>query len=283
MSKHPMVIIISVVMGFVVMCGLAFWLGQQQEKRSSSGVSIPVKRFRAKEGTERKNARALTSSIPSPETDRSREPVEVWGSLDKPDDATSPSREDASVRSALEASSPAAGIQELLERLAFADEEDVTSIERAALAYLYTRLDPPDTERAEALFAQAWNTGNTRESQVEVIYFVSKAALEQGQYREVFSALQRLGTEQLPASGYALELGIMAGIAYEGLGDTDAARTAYTHTMEQAKGIGLDANHQVRNAYRMAGLRLGMLHRSAGETRQAATLGKTVSRLARKP
>jgi len=277
MEKKSTLVVVSVLLGFVLMCGLAFWLGQQQEKGIAKQSSEPVKRFRAKPGTERKNARALTSSIPSPEKNRSTKPVKEWGSLDKPEEGPKQSAEEKVLREIMMSASPEEAIQQLLERMAFTDEGDVSPTEQAILAYMYSRLDPPDMERADELFSTAWESDTSKQSQVEVVYFISKAALEQGRYEDVFTNLNRLGTGGLPASGYALELGIMAGIAYEGLGDKDGARKAYEHAMNQARTIGLDTNYQVGNAYRAAGLRLGMLHRSAGDDRQAPALGKRVN------
>ena len=83
MNERPGLIMFIMFLVLMLMFGAAYYLGQQEQgAQTSSAGQKPVKKFRAKPGTERKNVRALTSSQPSEKEETSDKPIDIWGDLD---------------------------------------------------------------------------------------------------------------------------------------------------------------------------------------------------------
>ena len=275
MLQKPVVLLVVMVVSLVLTSMLAFWIGQRESDTSSDVTRKPMNRLRAQPGTERANARALTSSIPSTEKNRSSSAVEVWGSLEPAEGDDELSQVEKKTQKALTASSPEAGLSQLLDDVAFDETNETDSLVYAGIAMLYTQIDSPDFDESSAYFEKAWANAKTTDQQVEVAYFESRVLLQQGKIGEVFEVLTRFENASLPASGYSLELGIIIGMAYEELNHDRDAIAAYEHTMVQAKSVGLERSAQVSDVYRTAAYRLSQLYTNSGELEEAQRVARS--------
>lgn len=275
MNEHPGLVLLGMLVFIVGMFGIAFYLSGQDGVESRGGVSSkPVKKFRAKEGTERENARALISSQPSVKEETSKKDIDVWGSLDHSDSSSTST--ESTVRGALAEGRTEDGIRSLLDRLEESEAGDDQSLVYTGLAVLYGMMDPPMTEALEQALALAWEHAVTPLELLEVAYAQATYDLSRGADEDVLATIGRL--EDVPPSAHGFELGVMAGIAYERLGRADEARAAYEGVVAEAEALGLADHPSVVGVYRQASLNLAVVLRRQGEESDARALARRVQR-----
>lgn len=262
------------VMGFafLFMIGVAFYYSNV--KGDGSGIASspipadgPLKKFRAKPGTQRENARALYSSREeapeNPQTPSYRgESAKAWGTFDAPP----PPR---SLDENLQDSSP----EEALELAEAALEDDtISSAERhAAMAYALSRQYPVDMEAIETKFKEARALVSDEDERQAVLYFLCKARLELGDYAGLTKALSEAPPEWLRPGPRSLEIGIMRAYAVEHANDTAAAQAAYLWVLEAAQVWEALQDPRSEGVYRQAGRRLARLYRREGDVERAVS------------
>lgn len=276
LKDNPAILIGGLVFVFVVLFAGAYFVGQRQEVDHAEAKLRPVKKFRAKAGTERENAQALTSSQRSAEESKGSGSQKIWGSLERADKKKVLTRTERSVKEAMESDTPEEGIRSLLNRLNAIEGNEQKSMVYAALGVMYRALDPPMLDEAEKALDLAWRYAETTSEKTEAVYFQAAHDMSQGDYQGILEAIERIDGESLPSSSHSLELGVMMGIAYEQLGHFEDAKASYQGIMEQARLVGLDRNDDVANVYRQAGMNLAMILRKEGNEREAQTLARQV-------
>lgn len=276
MWQKPWFVIAVMIFLLTIMGGVAYYFGNQQGVQQAEAKYKPVKKFRAKEGTERENAQALTSSQRGMQEEKGEGTMEVMGSLERPDQEEPKTRTEQAISDALNADTPEEGIRTLLDRLKSSEDHEQQALIYAALAAMYRALDPPMHDEAERALEYAWKHAETPEEKAEVAYSQASYDLAQGDFEAVLETMSRVQDVELPPSDQSLELGVMMGVAYEQLGMNEDAQAAYEGIMEQAQQIGLGRHESVANVYRQAGMNLAMLYRRAGEESKAQQLAREV-------
>lgn len=279
MSENPVWIVVGMMIMLMLMFGVAYYFeqGEQSAPVTATAKQKPVKKFRAKPGTERDNVRALTSAQPSVKEETTKADIEIWGSLEGENGARRSGTESL-VRQALSEGTPEEGARVLLDELKSPEEVEQPGLIYAALATMYWAMDPPMTEEAEKALALAWETASSPVERLEVIYVQAAYALSQGDVESLMDTLTRVGEYDLPPSAHLLELGVMLGVGYEELGQVDEALSAYESVLADAEVLGLERHPGAADVYRQAGLRLAALLREQGDDRAAKALALSVQR-----
>jgi tetratricopeptide (TPR) repeat protein len=83
-NQKTLLIIGSCIMGFIILLGLAYYLGKQQRVNNEEALRIPIKQLTAEPGTERENAKALLSSQAkiASDTGETISQDKIWGSIE---------------------------------------------------------------------------------------------------------------------------------------------------------------------------------------------------------
>lgn len=276
LSESPVFVVGSIVIVFILMLAGAYFMGQRQAGQQAEAKLIPIKKFRAKEGTERENAQALTSSQRSKPEEMGEGTLEVLGSLEPEDHTRVLTPTEQTVKDAMESGTPEEAIRTLIDRLTTMEGNRQKSKIYGTLAALYRALDPPMLEEAERALFLAWDFAESPSEKAEATYFEAAHHMALGDYEQVLQTVGRLENEQPPVSTYTLEIGVMTGVAYEKVGNVDAAKQSYTLLMDDARTYGLDKTAEVTNVYRMAGMNLGMILRAEGNEDDAQVLARRV-------
>ena len=180
-DKRQTYLLVGLIIAFAATLGVAYWYSGQE--RSATASSAPVKKFRAKPGTERKNARALLSSVPSVSEETTTRPIEVWGSLERDDGPGK--RELEAVEAVLDLDDPEEGIEQLQNSLEGRDQElraSTLSYVYAALASLYVQMDPPDPARAEEAYERALAEAADVAAYISFVHIYADGVLKAGRY-----------------------------------------------------------------------------------------------------
>lgn len=247
MDRTTLTVLGAVFLLFALMILAALFGGPPET--SGSGVRQPVKKFRAKPGTQRKNARALISSTPSIPSERVRDgggsekPIEVWGRLGDPNEERTKSD------SGLSELAIAKLLQNTLSE--FQGTEDVQVLELSA-----------------ANFRQALTVA-TPEQRSELIYLRAKAFQAQGEEALALEALQLQNDDPEITSPRDAELAIMQGVLLESSGNSEAALKAYRKSFDSVKAALSKTTGLSADVARQAALRLSRLYRKLGDEKAA--------------
>ncbi len=248
--------------------GVAYWFGGDRGSAAASGPVEPVKKFRAEPGTERENARALVSSVPSVPEETTDRPIEIWGSLDE-DDGTEQS-EFNSVRGSIEGLSAEQAKDQIAEQL---NSAEVPADERAqleaSLALALLDADEPDPEGARSAFARAYKLCADANSRVQLAQDYAPLLYKRGHYEETLEFLDEGRFVGADFSAPRLVLEAIRGITLDALGRDAAARDAYRRAFLSAMRSDLDKSAQGRDAARLIALRLARHYRADGRPEDA--------------
>ncbi|MFP6581935.1 MAG: hypothetical protein VCD00_05195 [Candidatus Hydrogenedentota bacterium] len=270
MEERPGLIISIMLVLLVLMFGGAFYFGQQDSETLAASTSqAPTKKFRAKSGTERENVRALVSSRPSAEESSSSKHIDVWGSLEQSTAERASTKTELVITEARWAESREDGVRLLLSRLQVSENADQRGLIYATLATLYPQLEPPMYDEAEKALRLAWKHASTPTEILETAHTQSAYDLSRGDFESVLKTRNRIAEEALPNSTRLLELGVMEGVAYEGVGKPDDARKAYESVLARGQAVALEQHPGAANVYRQAGLNLTTLLRKQGHDADA--------------
>lgn len=256
----------------------AYFYGERDQTATAS--SAPMKKFRAKEGTERKGARALVSSRPSVPEETTSRPIDIWGSFERDDAGVREKRE--FVEDAIRRDDPEAAIEKLLEGLEQgADEQSGmdAAYTYAALASLYLLIDPPDPALAEEVYAQALKAARDAPSHVLVVNVFAGALLHTDRFERLVEVTELGSYESYPFSARLLEIGVLRGLALEKLDRPEAASASYQQAIDAAIGSGSGLGEEAANVFRQASLRLARLYRAQGKPSEANAVARRVRAL----
>jgi len=288
MDNKPYMAVVGVVVVFVLALGGAALFSGGGGGASSSGSREPVKKFRAKAGTQRENARAIISSTPDlPSENQSggassstpQKPIEVWGRLDSPDEGetsrATPERarprtaSEATAQSALENPSTEEAVRDLVEALEALKDARGASELYSALGTVYARQGRLKTGEAGEAFAQAVASAETEEQRVGVYYAEAKALMQYGEAGDALETMRKLDVKALPEGRMRVELRVMEGMALENTGETEQAMKAYEEVLDDALDGENQADGEIVNVCRQAALRLSRIYRKLGRESDA--------------
>lgn len=271
-------IIAGSILGLLVLLIIAQYFSSQKRIDQEEAKRVPVKQLTAKEGTERANAKALTSSqakLDSPNTE-SISPDKVWGDLENPKKDRVLTRTEQAIQTASEAKTPEEAIHILLKRLEEMDGNQQKSLLFSSLSTYYPSLDPPMHDEAEKAHELSWRYAQTKNEEMLAAYHQADYHMAMQNYEQVIKDIDRLGTETLPITHQSLEISMMLGIAHEQLGATEEAKASYKHLMKETRSMGLQKHEAIANVYRQAGMKLALIYQQEGNTREAHALARSV-------
>lgn len=277
-DKQQTYLLVGLFVVFSATIGAAYWYsGVEQSAKASSA---PVKKFRAKPGTERENARALLNSAPSAPEETTARPIKVWGSLERDD---GPKKKELKVVEAvLDLDDAEAGIEQLRNLLEGRDEElsaSSLSYVHAALASLYLQTEPPDTARGEEAYERALEEAADVAAYISVVHTYADGLLEVGRFARLAEVTELDGFEVYPLSAALLEIGVFRGVALEQLGRPEDAQSAYEQVISVAIGSDGDMSKGASNVFRQASLRLARIYRVQGRSGEAKAVARRVRAL----
>lgn len=277
MDKNPYMLLVLIVGAFAFALGGAFYFGERDgtTRSTASTPSAPIKKFRAKPGTERKNARALTSSVPSVKEETTDRPIEVWGSLDKSPPEPPRTKSQRIVDAALESADPKHAIAMISEQLAKEGEGGEGARLHAALGLVLSQIEPVDAVAVERAFSDAYRLVETDENRYSVVTQHAKSYLRLGDYDRALAIVDDVDFERAQPSQSFLELAVLKGVTLERLGNAEEAEAAFRWTMRMAESGG-DV-HKFEGVYRQAGLLLVRLCRAQGRARDATRIVRKIN------
>lgn len=270
-----MVLVLLVV--FTIAIGGAYWYSNRSASASTAASSEPVKKFRAKEGTERENVRALVSSVPSVPEETTDAPIDIWGSFESADPEDESIR--LKIREAQALDEPGKAIEVLILLL---EEESVEASGsgpayiHALLAGQYARTDPPDLDPAEAAYGKALQLAVGPEAHIFVVHAYAQGLLEGQSFERAAEITEIVGFESYPMNAVLLEVGTIRGIALESLGRADEAQTSYQLVVDVSIGSGGDMSLKASNVFRQASIRLAALYTTQGKSSEAKAVARRV-------
>lgn len=240
-----------------------------------------MKKFRAKPGTQRENARAIISSTPSiPAADQSselQEPAEVWGRLDSPNNLPAPrSPAQAAAQSALENPSTEAAVKQVVEALEATDDAQAVSELYSALGTLYAWQGRFESGQVQDVFAQALDAAGSEVERIRVEFSEAKAFMQHGDEEYTLEAIRELKAKDLTDTRMRAELGVMEGMTLERTGDLKKAISSYEGVLDGGLSAGGHDDDKILNVFRQAGLRLARLYRSVGREEDAKIVAQRV-------
>ena len=176
------------------------------------------------------------------------------------------------VREAMNALSPEAGIKRLQACLAGLKEVGAASRVYWALGTLYGQLDPPDIERAMEALQTAAGQARSAEDRHRAALSLAGLLAQKGDRAQaeerIRSALEYDKMVTLPG----LQLEILLGKLYEDDGANEAAEAAYKNAVDDAAAAGVSA----ANIYRQACLSLARFYRKLGRDADADALARVM-------
>ena len=283
MLKNPIILTLLLIVFFSGALAGAYLLGQNKGGGSSSSTSSlnkNEKRLRAKAGTERKNARALTTSRKSSETERTDEKAEIWGSLEKgkPEQPKKVSLILSQAETAMKNLPTDESIQKISSIILAQENNNLVAIPYAMLGYLYIISDPQLRELSVETFRKSLELGETDFQRVEIFFYYAKALIHQEKYQETLDLIGNLSITAIPKNPHYFELGILAAIAMERLGEDEKAQMTYKELMETIQIHHLNDYPDIDNVFRMAAYKLAKLYRKNGLDNSALALARQISR-----
>jgi cytochrome c556 len=255
----------------------AWLLGGQTNTPLSETAS--TQRFRAEAGTQRANAKALVHNrkYAPAEEGTSTAPVEVWGRFDD-DEPTQPDAEPWHETQRL--------ADEVLDDLQVEDglavlktelqQTDAPSLIYAAMATLYAREEPYDSELVERTFALALSTATSPEERLDVLVRQSKNYMERGQAQAVLDLVARTQPDTAAFSTYSAELDLLKANAQFATGDVPAAISTLVGLIERDDAIEMLEDEEFEAVYRQAAMRLARIYREMGDEHAADNLARAM-------
>lgn len=253
--------------------GIAYWFGGDRGPVGASTPAAPVKKFRADPGTERENARALVSSLPSVKEETTDRPIEIWGSLDEDDAPESVAYRAAS--DSIEGLTPEEALESLSAQL---DSGDVRGEERAhleaTLGLALLSVEPRDTEAARDAFARAFKACADGDARVGLAVVYADVLFARDEHEELVELLKDgrfVGATFTPAR---LRLEALRGLALDALGRPDQARAAYERAFASALKSDVKESARGRDAARVIAMRLARHYREDGRREDAIAVSR---------
>ncbi len=251
---------------------------------TGGGAQIATEqRFKAKPGTTRDNAVALSSrkrkrtqnkkSTEESQAARKGKPVRVRSLSETPEEAPLTEHQ-RDIREAMNSLSPEDGLDKLQGMLDGRRGAEEESEIYAAMAALYQQLDPPRSTNAREAFERAMASARSTALRRDIALREASFLIGQG---ETAAAQQRI-TGILEEGGaptpVQVKLEVLSGQLDEQAERKTEAEKAYRsaieHTLEMAKDAPLD--DEGTDALRLACLRLSQLYQATGREKEAADI-----------
>ncbi|MEX2015018.1 MAG: hypothetical protein WD873_00180 [Candidatus Hydrogenedentales bacterium] len=232
---------------------------------SATTAVQPVKKFRARPGTERENARAIVSSVPSAPSgneessvhDGERKQREVWGRLDDGNDTSTTGTQ---VFGAAPNYSEGAN-------------NDRNETFAAATSEVTPRL-ASEPRAAEQAYQQALATARTREEHYDAAYLYANELVQRSEYAAALEVVQEQTRGIHEVSPRYFQLRVLesvclvdAGRSKEGIAVLEAVIDAIETAPEDST---------LQSVYRQAALRLARLYEADGDEGAARRLRRRV-------
>ncbi len=284
-----LLIVIGVVAGIILFTAVAVYFG--------GGLANPAaidkgQRFKAKPGTTRKNAIALTSSArketKGPEAAIARKASEMEddspltvkslsSSASKDPNRSGPAHDRA--QQALNGVSPEAGIRSLTSALSLPHDPQQAAYIHEAMGQLYVQLDPPDYDKAAEAFAEARALSSDPEMEQSVLLKSVQVLMQGGRNDEARQALEEgFDAEQL-SSETQFRLQVLRGQLEERAGRGAEAEALYYSVLDGTLELPESLEKDVAIALaRGAALHLTRLYRDYDRDQAAEALAKDLKR-----
>lgn len=292
--ERQSIVLISAIVGFLLIAGvLAYWFGGQPQIATES--IEPIKKFRAKPGTQRENARALVSDIPSEDSGdsgasagteggaRSDDPVEVWGRLAPKE----PGAEDGrggipradlsggvshAIDLASHAADPAAGLRGLRASLEQAPSPDEAAALHLTAAQLLNRMGGEHVAERDAAFDAAIAAAESMEVKAVAVTQFANTYLIEGDGAKALDIAVSIDLEDAEFDPGIARLGVLTGIAMERQEMPEAAEEHFLWVLDEIEAQGRRSKSGYEKTYRQAALLLSRLYRSTDRAGEAARL-----------
>ena len=279
-QRHQTILVLVLLFVFAVTIGVTYWLGEGGGSSSVSSARDPVKKLRAKPGTQREGARAILSSVPSVPEETTTAPVKIWGSLDSGRGEDKAGRARAEEAASLEASG--ATVQVLHNDIEAALEEG----NAVGVAYLYgalaaqhARSQPPRLDLAEEAYQQALSQASGPDVVVFVVSMYAGGLLDAGAFQRLADLAEISAYEAYPFSAPLLRLALIRGMALEKLDRSEEALVAYQQAFDASLRAGPEMDPQASSVFRQVSLRLARLHREQGNSAEAKAIARRLRAL----
>jgi len=273
-SRRQQTLILAAVLLFMaVSLALAYFIGTNRSPGAAAAPLVPVKKFRAKPGTERENARALLSSVPSVNEETTDDPLEVWGSLDQSDSSPENKSLILDIRDGVSPDDAIDTIERRLAALPLAGNDTERAELEAAMATWMLAQDPPDEEGAQRAFARAEELATTPDARVSVDRLRLRALLAQEDFEGILASTAPERYIDAPLSAARLEIELARGIAFGRLANPAEAEQVFTVAIDAA----MDSHRvspEIESIVRLLALHLGRLYREDGRDTNAIGLSR---------
>jgi len=274
-QRRQTILVLALIGVFAVTVGVAYWFGEGSASTTTTTASAPVKKFRAKPGTERKGARALLSSVPSLPEETTNRPIEVWGSLEPEKTRDEADRARAEIAADLEPSvSSQQGLREDIKLALAMGDHDNAAYLQAALAAQLVDSNPPQPELADEAFQEALSHASGPESAVFVVAVYAQALHESESHQRVTEVTELSAFEAYPFSSRLLQVALLRGMAFEQLESPEEALSAYEQAFDAARRTEADRLARASDVLRIVSLRLARLHRELGNSAEATAVAR---------
>ncbi|HOZ48829.1 MAG TPA: hypothetical protein PLO37_07560 [Candidatus Hydrogenedentes bacterium] len=280
MQKSQYLVVVVVIIAFVV---ALVWANRAAKAPRLGSTSTT---FFARSGTMRDRAQMLVSGkkdLPATTGTAAQEPGE--GDRAHSIKSISPREQEETdalyreaARAALLAVTPEEGIQQLRALLAEGAPEAGAAEAYSALGSLYTRLKPPDLEKARDAFATAARFAIAPARRHEVLYAQAVAWLSLNLPVDALDQIETSLTADEILSPGLLRIRVLQGNMLEETGDMAAAERAFRQVVDQPvetfKALGADSV----DVYRQACLRLTRLCQKQSRDKEAQAVGREMNR-----
>ncbi len=264
---------------------------------NGAAAKLPTeKRFTAKSGTTRSKAVMLSSDkrpsqakknaasraedkpekTPEGESKAPAPDVRIK-SLSEPAKESAMSPTDRTVRSAMNALSPEAGIEKLEEALANTNAPGEQAKLQAAMAMLYAQVDPPDEAAVEARFEQAMDSAQTLATKQQVAAMHAQYLMLRGQDEQAQQVIGSVLGSGGSANEATMRLYLMLGQMHESSEEMSEAELAYLHAFRQSMATEGDLKSETEAVLRLSAMRLAQLYRQTGREAEEAQIARALT------
>jgi tetratricopeptide (TPR) repeat protein len=281
-DKKQATIIAVVGLGVFALMIAAAYFGQKSSGSSTQGGA--TKRFTAKAGTTRENARVLTSKrAPTEESGNSgsgddSKPLDSWRDpkTGKPVSEAPKSEAEQLAEDATEGLPTEDGIRQLEDALIFPRDQEGSTRLKVALAKLYARLDDVGVDKALATYDEALANAPTPALRDYVAQESAKMLMQRDEPELAQERLTAALAEAAPPSLPRLQLGLLLGKLQEKKGANTEAESIYKRTLEEGLSLLGAQDERVRGVVRLTGMRLSALYRSSDRAVEAEQVAERV-------
>lgn len=282
-DKKQAIILVLVGFGIFSLFIVVAYIGQRNAESPTQAAS--GRRFTAKPGTTRENARALTSSRaptessskPSSGTSGTQGTVSSWRDPKEAESVKeSASEAEKLAEEAMEGLPTDEGIRKLEEALGLPQKREEATRLQVALAKLYSRIENIGVNKALAKYDEALANAPTQELRDYVVQESAQMLIQREEPDLAQARLSAALENPVPPSLPRLRLGVLLGKLHEKDGALEKAESVYKHTLEEGLALLKERDARVLGVVRFAGMRLSALYRSTDRDAEADAVAERV-------